>query len=63
MDFWKGMFLAQAFICIVYMFFGVFVSHLQHLLRLVGRFASLGNSSSLLHSVTLSTANTLPTTS
>lgn len=25
MDFWKGMFLAQAFICIVYMFFGVFV--------------------------------------
>jgi hypothetical protein len=24
LDFWKGMFMAQAFICIVYMFFGVF---------------------------------------
>ena len=25
MDFWKGLFCAQAFICIVYLLFGVFV--------------------------------------
>ena len=25
LDFWKGLFLAQAFICIVYLLFGVFV--------------------------------------
>lgn len=27
MDFWKGLMCAQFFICIVYIFFGVFVSH------------------------------------
>lgn len=26
MDFWKGLMVAQLFICIVYIFFGVFVS-------------------------------------
>lgn len=26
MDFWKGMLVAQTFICVVYIFFGVFVS-------------------------------------
>ena len=27
MDFWKGLLCAQIFICVVYIFFGVFVSH------------------------------------
>ena len=63
LDFWKGMFMAQAFICIVYMFFGVFVSHLFPLLRSLGCFTPGGNSSSPLHSATLSTASTLPTIS
>jgi hypothetical protein len=47
LDFWKGMFMAQAFICIVYMFFGVFVSHLQHMLRSVDCFVLYGNLFSL----------------
>lgn len=29
MDFWKGLLCAQIFICCVYIFFGVFVSHLS----------------------------------
>ena len=33
MDFWKGLFCAQAFICIVYLLFGVFVRQLSCLMR------------------------------
>lgn len=29
MDFWKGLFCAQAFICVVYLLFGVYVSFVQ----------------------------------